>query len=975
MAFFQKTVFFSIKSFSKGWFTCVFLLVALSAFAQRKVQGRVVDATTSQPLEGVSIKMWKLNFQTSTRQDGTFELFFPNAGEMKYQVELEGYRTLKIKPKAGENRMIALEKIIKKQLPDSLPPTPPVPLRFGSEFSLLTDTVFGPGMQHAAQLIQGQVAGLSVCRPGGNPNEDYLLRLRGLSTFTSQTSPLIVVDGLPESSLYLPDPNDITSFSVLKDASSTSRYGMRGISGVIEVETNGITSLQPRLTYRAFVSQDFVARKIPLASPEEFTSNGGLDFGQRTDWISEITRTPVSHGHHLSFSGGAGRMLGYSASMGYRNTQGILKTSGFEQKNARLRLRFEPWKDRLVFHALASGTGRKSDYGFPEAFRYAAMFNPTAPQRADDAISQQFGGWFETLTFESLNPVAILEQNANIGAWQQYSGRAGVDFYLFKKLKISAFYTLQEHERLLGRYISPLSLFEDGFSKNGGLHQLKNTRSNEFANVAASGRFSLKNMGLEVTHRHGFDWQRHGYETRSWKGDTVGVINLTFDQLDENLAGLAPEPMRRGARNIQAYFTDWQVTWRSFFFKANLRYEGTNFQENNTRYGLFYGWTGGAKVSDWLGAKSYVAHVRLSHGKTGGLFASINPSLTRGWYTFTEQPLQTNSEFIPALNFFGNTDFKWEEKREWNLGADFSLNRFGLRGALDLYRNTADDMMIVEPFFIGNQLFGYKPWNAGKLTNTGLECALSADLVKKEGFNWRSGLNFFTNRTTVNQFSRTESETIIWVVTGFFGPGGNPPVNLLKEGEPAGQLFGAVFDRVDPSTGLPLIKDLNKDGVQDNSLDVKVIGHAFPKLGVGWQHSLTWNRLDLSLNVRGMFGHDLANTYRQFRENVGNPNLNFVKTDEFIPGQLFSGGFSDRYVENASFLKLDYLALGYRVPLKKGTFRLFGAAQNLFTLTKYNGADPEPRLEIFGNPLTTGVETGNTYFRNQTLTAGLELSF
>ncbi len=947
------------------------VLTAGPVFSQRYVQGRVVDAATSTPLAGVVVKMWKVDFETTTGPDGAFELFFPNAGPMKYTLEYEGYRKATIKPKVGENRTITLEKKVKKVRTDTLPPPAPVPVRFGSEVTLPADSSKLLGIQHAAQLLQGQAAGLMVSRPGGNPNEDYLLRLRGLSTFTAQTAPLIVVDGLPETSLYLLDPSDIASIRVMKDAASTASYGIRGASGVIEVETKKINPGKPKVAYHGFVSQDFVAKTIPVASPEEFVNNGGGDFNERTDWVSEITRTPVSHGHHLSLTGGG--MLGYAATLGYRNTRGILKYSGFEQMNGRLRLRFEPWKDRLDFDVRFFGTARQSEFSFPEAFRHAIQFNPTAPARSDDTAFEPFGGFFETQTFDAANPVAILEQNRNIGSWEQYGGRAGVAFAIFKNLKISGFYTRQESERWGGRFLSPQSIYQRAIARMGSLGQFVDTRSNQFARTSLSGDFYLKKTGLKIEHRHGLDWQRHEYESTSWQADSVGQVNLNFDNLDENLTGAPLVSRFGGVRNVRAWFSEWELQWRQFFVGGKLRREGTNFQETVFKNGLFYGLTGGVQLGELLSAKHYDAVLRVGYGKVGGLFAEVNPHISRNFFGREEQPLLTNSEFLPGQYFAGNLNFQWEGKREWNVGADFSLSWSGLQGSLDFYKNTADGLMILEPFFVAGVYGFYKPHNHGELINSGFELSLSMDLLKNENLTWRTLFIFFTCKTTVKKFSLTESERWMWLDSGYPGPG-HPPAIRLMENERLGELFGAVFIGVD-EFGFPIFEDLDNSGFGSRFEDIKVLGHALPTFSIGWQHSLTWQKFDLTASFRGAFGHSLVNSHRMYRENTGFLFSNFVKTDKFIPELLFNGGFSDRSVEDASFIRLDYVALGRQIELKKGDCRVYLAAQNLFTLTGYLGADPEPRLEIFADPLEFGVENGNTYYRSQTLTAGVQLSF
>ncbi|MFK7981486.1 MAG: TonB-dependent receptor plug domain-containing protein, partial [Saprospiraceae bacterium] len=253
-----------------------------------------------------------------------------------------------------------------------------------------------------AQLLQGKVAGLQVYNRGGNPNQKATIRLRGLSTVGANQEPLVVVDGVIGASLENVDPNDIENISVLKDGSAAAIYGSRGSSGVIIVTTKkGAKSQDIKWSYNGQVSTESILNSITTLSPSAFVAAGGTDLGSQTDWIDEVTESPISHNHGLSVSGGIGNNSSFRASVNLREKNGILRNTGFDQLNTRLNFSSTAFNDKLKIDFSTSITTRDQQNGYDEALRYAILYNPTAPILGADAPfvfnGAQFGGFFETL--------------------------------------------------------------------------------------------------------------------------------------------------------------------------------------------------------------------------------------------------------------------------------------------------------------------------------------------------------------------------------------------------------------------------------------------------------------------------------------------------------------------------------------------------------------------------------------------------
>jgi TonB-dependent SusC/RagA subfamily outer membrane receptor len=257
-----------------------------------------------------------------------------------------------------------------------------------SSIANVTSDEFNKGnVNRAEQLIMGKVAGLSISRPGGNPNEGYNIRLRGLSTVGANTQPLVVVDGVIGASLENVDPNDIESMSVLKDGSAAAIYGTRGSSGVIIVTTKKGKKGTSVVEYNGYVTSEMVAKSTPVMNATEWRAlsaelGAGTDFGFDTDWFKETTQNAITNVHNLSISGGAGSSS-YRASVNYHDAQGVILNTGFQQLNGRINFTQKALNDRFTLDVNLGATDKTSQYGFADAFRYASVYNPTAPVKSD----------------------------------------------------------------------------------------------------------------------------------------------------------------------------------------------------------------------------------------------------------------------------------------------------------------------------------------------------------------------------------------------------------------------------------------------------------------------------------------------------------------------------------------------------------------------------------------------------------------
>ena len=272
-------------------------------------------------------------------------------------------------------------------------------------------------MENPLQLIQGKVAGLSISKFGGDPNGSYYVRLRGMTTINGITGPLVVIDGVPDASLDNVDPNDIESINVLRDASAAVIYGVRGSGGVILVRTKKGKKGKAVVEYNVCTSAENVARDEPVMNAKEWRTMSaetglGTDYGANTNWFKEIEQTALSQVHNISMSGGSDK-TSYRASVNYRTGNGVLINTGYDQFSGRINITQKALNDKLTLDLNLGATERESQIGFAEAFRYAAIYNPTSPVRSDDPEFSIYGGYFQKLNFDYYNPVQIAQEDRN----------------------------------------------------------------------------------------------------------------------------------------------------------------------------------------------------------------------------------------------------------------------------------------------------------------------------------------------------------------------------------------------------------------------------------------------------------------------------------------------------------------------------------------------------------------------------------
>ena len=1017
---------------------CLLLLIVAMgmsslAIAQRTVKGKVSDAQSGDPLIGANILVVGTSAGTISDVDGSYEVQVP-AGATELEFTYTGYTSQRVTLSASNVYDVQLSA---GSLLDEV-----VVVGYGTQRSKeVTSAVssvkaedFNQGMVNdPLQLVQGKVAGLQISQPGSDPNGEATVRLRGLSTLGANTSPLVVIDGVIGASLQTVDPNDIESIDVLKDGSAAAIYGSRASSGVIIITTKKGVGGKTNVDYNGYVTMDAIGKRVPVTDADEFlrlrqvglekffspseaqTRLQALNFGEKTDWMDLVTRNAISHVHNVSMSGGIGK-TSYRAAFNVRDIDGIGINTGFNQLNGRLNLSQKALNDRLTIGLNVSATERKSQFGFKEAFRYATLYNPTAPARWSDlegsprydaALDAKYGGYFQQENFDYFNPVAIAEQGVNEGVLKDLLVSIRGDYEIAKGLIGSVSYSSQKESDIFGQFY-PSNAYFRGFNEKGVASRQTQDRSTELFESTLNYTMNFgKSNSLNLLGGYSFqEFNNQGFSANATRfiSNDLSYNNLNFGQ--------------RAALGDPGAVSSFQEEYRviGFFGRANLsiddtyylsasvRREGSSRFGADNRWGLFPAFSAGMDINK-LAQISGVDNLKLrvGYGQTG----SLPPSSYLSQFTYNRQGnFFYNGAFVPAIgpSRNSNPDLKWETKGEFNAGLDFAFMDYKVTGSLDYYNRTTKDLIYFTPVPVPPN-FAPRTWanlEDVALKSSGVELSIGYS-HSTSNFSWEPRVVFATFNTILDtldvdnptyQFFQGGNAVTFDFATSPGAPGQNDdPTVGVYGGAEIGQIVGPVFDGVDEN-GNWVFQDVDGDGNLEIGVggdDRAVIGNGLPNFSLGISNTFKFGNIDFSFFLRGDFGHDLVNMYRNFYESLGNtssrPIENQVKTSEFREDLFGQPKFSSYAVEKASFLCLDNATLGYNMKLAGNRpFRLYLSGRNLFYLTNYTGVDPNVRYVDTGDadnggqsfrndPLAPGLDRRNTYFRSYSLNFGVNLGF
>lgn len=856
------------------------------------------------------------------------------------------------------------------------------------------------------QLLQGKVAGLNIARVGGNPNQPYAIRLRGLSTFGANTDPLVVIDGVVGGNINSVDPTDIASINVLKDASAGAIYGTRASTGVIIITTksgSGGTQGKAELEYNGYVAAESISHIIPVASHDDYLKYGGLDFGGNTDWVSEISRTAITQVHNLAYSGSSGNGLVYRASINYRDAQGIVNETGFNQLNARLNISQMLLNNKLKLTGIMATTSREEQIGWAQTFRYALTFNPTAPvyeQRTAETLGRDpnlYGGFTETNVQDVYNPVALYglgnRKNREV---KNHLINFKADLELAKGLIVSSNFSSEANLYHYGDYYTSNSMFGNGIGDKGAASRSTDDNTSRLLEVTANYNGAFKDLTYSAlggySYQH-YDYQWFGARNTNFISDAVGYDNLGLGiGITKNRAGVWSG---REEANLAAYFGRINLNYNSLaYLSASIRREASSRFGANNRWGNFWAVSGGLNLQKIVNLpKVEMLKVRVGYGLTGNEPGARYAYLQR---LGTGSTGFVNGEYVSSIRPVSNPnpDLKWEEKGELNAGLDFALFKSRLSGSFDYFKRTTSDLLnnINVPQPPNN--FGTTLLNFGELETSGYEGQISYKIFDKKDFSWTFGANIATFKTTLVKFNNVEN------AVNFRGNLGAPGLNntyviRVAEGEEIGNIRAAIFAGYDSEGRSLVINQETGEPTRDRNLDRDgvIVGNGLPDFTFGINNSLQYKKFDFNFFFRGAVGHSLVNISRAYWEHPSiSARQNFVMTKYFDPRDTEQDAYNSHYVEKADFIRLDNATLGYSIDLIGNKYlksvRVYVSGNNLLTITGYTGSDPEVRYSdpgpitegnagdaYGGDILVPGIDQRVTYPPTRTITFGVNVKF
>lgn len=1005
--------FFKCHLVAWSWI-CMILLccIPLSSFSQKTIHGIVKDSTTGEVLIGATILLQDTKTGVITDIDGKFSMEVPD-GKNVLNVSYLGYRSLLI----GLNDRDTIE----VNLPlgevitcivDDLPVHKQVFIGYGRQISknissavtsLLTNDLNKGFFTSPYQLIQAKVPGLIIAKPSGDPNGEYDIRLRGLTSILSNNAPLIVMDGIPGMNINNINPNDIGSIDVLRDGSAAAIYGVRASGGVIIITSRQRINDQDHMEYSSSINVESLVQQPSNMNAAVYKRIGGKDLGSATDWIDAITRTALQQQHQLSLSGGTNNM-DYRASMSYRDVPGILLHTGFKQLDGSVHLNQKSLNKKLTIGLDLYSKNRNQEIGFKDAFRYAMAYNPTAPIL--DPSNVRYGGYFNPSAFDLYNPVALIEQNHATGVINYITGSIRGEYEIIKGLKYRIHYNVSHdqggnEQGITESYFSKQSAYtpyhlpstyryDPGkpYNNQSGLASRYATGIKmEYLSSTINYETSLNRIHFNALA--GYDFQKFVHD-----GSSVSGGDFITDQFGANNLGASLD-FPNGYGTVESYKTSNKLI--AFFgrFNANIdntwyasismRKEGSSRFGINHKWGLFPAVSAGVELSNLIDI-SFMDHLkfRIGYGSTGNdLFRDYLSLHQLGpvGYSFN------NGTYSPAYGSINNPnpELKWEQKKEINAGIDFGIFHHKITGSLDYYHRKSTDLIypfyVSSPSYIANNIWV----NTGVLSSDGLETSITVHDLNIGDFNWTSSLNAsFYSPIRLESLSKDNfkfgNNGIITL--GDVGSPGFCCIQMIQveEGRPLGQIYAPTFNGVDAS-GRPTLIDANGDG-HSGSDDNILQGNGLPSISLGVYNEFKYKRFSLGFLFRGLFGHSLVNQFRLFYESR-NPNAipsyNRINTRLTNP-EIKDNVYSSLYVEKGNYLKLDNFHFDYQVALKHIGHQLVLSlsANNVLTLTNYTGLDPEVRMrdEFAGGiqNLAPGIDRRNIYFNTKSYSFSIRLT-
>ena len=875
----------------------------------------------------------------------------------------------------------------------------------GSVSTVKADEINKGVITSPVDLLRGKTAGVVVTAGDGMPGSAATVRIRGGASLSATTTPLYVIDGLPVSNdglgamadpLSSINPEDIESFSVLKDASATAIYGSRASNGVIVITTKKgsktaqalpqvavdfTTSLNTIAKYNNVMDAAGLRSLIqdamgPNSSPEAALGNAD------TNWQKEIFQAAPTYDANVSVNGRIGSFLPYRVSAGFTDQNGTLKGSKMDRGTLSLNLSPTFFDKHLTVNLNGKGVYAKHLYANQDAIWAANQFDPTKPVHTDGHLGG-YTTWYDASgninTMATPNPVALLAGKSDVGNTTRFIGNAQFDYKIhgFEDLRLNLNLGMDlansksVTENIPGTIVSQRVTSENGMGSHKDYDYTRRDTTLEFY-ADYNKTFNQKHM---VDVMGGYSWQHFWNNSHSYKYRIEDKYEM------ENTEG-------KGELYLISFFGRANYGFDDrYLITATVRADGTSRFQNN-KWGIFpsvaLGWN--VKNESFLKHVEPVstAKVRLSWGETGqqeiggyyDTFAQFLQINTPGSYYFVNG--ENYSAPIVALGYSAN--LKWETTTTYNAGIDFGLWNDRLTASVDVYKRDTRDILNTIPVPGLSNLKNMLPTNIGSMSNTGFEINLNGVLIEKRDMSWTAGFNMAYNKNEITKLTASD-ENATGIPAGGIGSGTGNTVQQIQVKYPLHSFY--LYQQVYDKSGKPIngvyVDQPDKDGNYDGVIsadDKRMTYCADPSFTFGFNTNFNWKNWTAALS-----GHAAAGNWVYYDVASGQEPLMDLWTNSFVSNRLQSARnsmfpqaqyHSDYFLHDGSYIKLDNITVGYTFPKlfevaheRPASLNVFGTVQNVCTITNYPGIDPE----VYG-----GID-GNIYPRPRIFILGLKFNF
>ncbi|MGF7140347.1 SusC/RagA family TonB-linked outer membrane protein [Roseimarinus sediminis] len=970
------------------------LLVQLSMAQQNVITGVVTDSQSGEPLPGVTIVIDGTTIGTTSGFDGDYSIeaapgqtiSYSYIGYVSQRILVQNQNTINVSLSSniediGEVVIIGYGQVKKEDAT-------------GSVSAVSVDDFNKGAITSPQELVSGKIAGVQITSGGGAPGSGSTIRIRGGSSLSASNDPLIVIDGVPldndnvsgmRNPLNTINPNDIETFTVLKDASATAIYGSRASNGVVIITTKkGRLGQGMKVSYSGNFSVGTRASEIDVLDATEYKAllqelptadlANAIVGEANTDWQSEIFQMATGTDHNLSLAGGVAD-IPYRASIGYSNQKGLLKTSSLERFTGSLNLNPLLLDEHLQVNANLKGMYVNNRFADQGAIGSAIGFDPTQPVYDSES---PYGGYFTWTqpngapnTVAPDNPLAMLEMREDVSQVMRSIGNLSLDYKFHFLPDLRANLNLgYDYSKSEGTIDVPenASWMYDAVNGGGEKREYTQDKRNELLDFYLNYVKEIESIDSRIDVMGGYSWQHFFRENYAKSTNVAGTKDLYLANYDPTEYYLV------------SFFGRVNYTLKDrYLATVTLRQDGTSRFSPETRWGLFPAVALAWKMSEESFLKDVDAisdlKLRLGWGITGqqNIGQGDYPYLARYTTSQDNAAYQFGDGYVNTLRPDGyDANIKWEETTTYNIGLDYGLANNRITGTIDVYQRDTKDLLNVVPVAAGSNFTNELLTNVGDMTNKGFEFSVNGRAISTTDMFWEIGFNLTYNQNEITRLTASDDPNYLGVETGGIGGGVGNNIQIHSVNFPKNSFY--VQEQVYNADGKPiegLYVDRNKDGQITND-DRYRYKTPDADIFMGFSSRFEYKNFDASLGGRINLGNYVYNNIDSRMAYKGNlywssGYLNNVTRDIYNTGFYDSRFFSDYYVQDASYLRLDHITLGYSIPklMESMNLRVYGTVQNVLVVTNYTGLDPE---------VSGGIDN-NIYPRPRTFMLGVTLDF